>query len=328
MGGLMDALYDPKEGTVLGRNFASWAKITGFYLVYYSLLGVLFYAYTIMWYEQSRVYSTAPVGTKPFVAYSRLDQPGAATHPFKEMYEDGDVDVLNMFDKDIQVKYCEKIVAYFNNVQLEDTVDCSQAETNPKTGTCAVSIGVRKAAGLEAWNDKQLNDLETCTNLLAKQRPMVIIDLNKIYGWTPKNSGGVAFNCYEYNPKTNQKVDESKFAVQQLSESAVLAQHYFPYNGLSSKGVFQSFYDDWTACDTDECAANPHYNKPFVAFIVAPQDDKAWDNQRHNFRCEIIAANIDRPAKDGVVGNPIPADAADLFKLGIGTTQFGFQWKK
>merc|ERR1711997_250844 len=89
--GLWDALYDQKTGLVLGRDGRSWAKILAFYAVYYTFLGFLFYGFTITWYLGS---NTTPVGGAPIVRNSRLDQPGAAVHPFTERMEDGAVQKL------------------------------------------------------------------------------------------------------------------------------------------------------------------------------------------------------------------------------------------
>merc|ERR1711981_1252739 len=112
--GLSDALFDD-NGNFLGRTLQSWAKILGFYAVYYSFLAVLFYAFTVTYYLESRVLSTFPVGGKPAIANPRLDMPGAVVHPFKELMDDGDINRFVMTEKFIQEKYCIDLDHFFLN---------------------------------------------------------------------------------------------------------------------------------------------------------------------------------------------------------------------
>merc|ERR1711953_982407 len=131
MGGPLDALYDKKEGTVLGRDAKSWAKILSFYAVYYTFLGILFYGFTISYYMGTY---TNPVGDKPSVKNSRLDQPGAAVHPFKERMEDGAINKLHILLKDKSSK---------KDKWNKNAEDCSAAGVTTSTATCKVSTNLK-----------------------------------------------------------------------------------------------------------------------------------------------------------------------------------------
>merc|ERR1712110_784226 len=142
--GLSDALFDD-NGNFLGRTLQSWAKILGFYAVYYSFLAVLFYGFTVTFYLESRVLSTFPVGGKPAIANPRLDMPGAVVHPFKELMDDGDINRFVMTEDFIKEKYCIQLDHFFTNKEKLNvgSVDCS-GEESTSTGTCNVKTNITK----------------------------------------------------------------------------------------------------------------------------------------------------------------------------------------
>lgn len=323
MGGLLDALYDKEEGTVLGRDAKSWAKILSFYAVYYTFLGILFYGFTISYYMGTY---TNPVGDKPSVKNSRLDQPGAAVHPFKERMEDGAINKLHILLKDKSSKsdneisvgdYCQTLEQFYSNKDKWNTEaeDCSAAGVTTTTATCKVNTNL-KNVDADLLN-KPFN-AATCQTLMEKSNPMFAIDINKIVGWTPSVEG-IGFHCYEYDAKTGFEKTDHGFEFVWTSESDRIAAHYFPYNGVSqAQPIIQSSdaLQQELPCDTAECEGNKPYNKGFVGGYIKGEFSK----DGNMFRCDVQNTKI-----NGLAG--LTKDAqADLRKLGLGFVEFGFKF--
>jgi len=324
--GLSDALFD-ENGNFLGRTFQSWAKILGFYAVYYSFLAVLFYGFTVTFYLESRVLSSSPVGGKPAIANPRLDMPGAVVHPFKELMEDGDINRFVMTEEFIEHKYCAEISKFFMNKETlnEKSVDCSSEDHNSKSGTCQVDTSITKNGDVITNLGKKF-DITTCKALTEKKYPMFAIDINKIIGWTP-NQVGIHFDCYEYDSKSAEKLSEQTFDFKWLSSSSI-PSYYYPFNGVSSEQLVKLPIDNRGPkgdavedCKTDECIANKPYNKPFVGGVISGDFKKGAE---HYFRCDILSDKISRQF-DGDNADT-KALNADLRKLGIGFVEFGYKF--
>jgi len=320
--GLWDALYDQKTGLVLGRDGKSWARILAFYAVYYTFLGFLFYGFTITWYLGSH---TTPVGGAPIVRNSRLDQPGAAVHPFTERMEDGAVNKLvfgNGKEGTITPQaYCDSLAEFYESkAELnEEATDCSILG-NAKGSTCQVSTALKLADNAD-FNGRDLNSA-ICESYLKESKPMFAIDVNKIVNWTP-SAEGIGFDCYEYDTKSGEKLEEQNFEFVWTSASDRIAAYYYPFAGVSSRQLVKLPIDartserDSESCDTDECSVNVPYNKPFVGGYVKGEFNSIAGNM---FRCDVINAKINRFA-----GLSQEAQA-DLRKLGIGFVEFGFKF--
>jgi len=322
MASLLDAIYDKDTGLVLGRDSSSWAKILGFYAVYYTFLGFLFYGFTISYYQGS---NTTPVGGAPVVKNSRLDQPGAAVHPFLERMEDGAVNKLVIGSKKDQLypdAYCDSLAEFYDaKVTLnEKAEDCSGA-ANPESSTCLVNTNLALPAD-DQLNGKPFN-AATCRKLMDEGKPMFAIDVNKIVGWTPSHEG-IGFNCYSIDESTGE-ADGKNFTFVWTSGNNRIPAYYYPFKGVSSKQLVKLPIDARTAqkdseeCNTDLCSENKPYNKPFVGGYIETEDDKI----DAMFRCDVVNSKINKPGK-----NLSPEANTDLRKLGIGFVEFGFKLKK
>lgn len=328
--GLADTLFDD-NGNFLGRDFKSWAKILGFYAVYYTFLGVLFYGFTISYYLNTRVLEPSPVGGKPAVANARLDMPGAVVHPFRElMNERGDISRFTM-DKDfIESKYCTELDNFFSAKRElnENSVDCGDKDKSTADGTCNVPLDITKSgADISGLGSGLKLDVSTCTTVTLKKMPMFTIDINKIIGWTP-NDVGIHFKCYEYDGKSGEAKEEQKFQFKWLTSSSISAD-YFPFNGVSAEQLVKLPIDNRGPlgdrvedCVTEKCLGNKPYNKPFVAGMVKGDFEK---NKDHFFRCDVLSDKISRQFAASE-SNEYVALNADLRKLGLGFVEFGYKY--
>lgn len=319
-------IYNAQEGTLLGRTANSWFKILAFYAVYYSLLGVLFWGFTITFYQGKMVLQDSPVGGKPAIVHSRLDQPGIASHPFNEMLDYKDSSGDHRVDLSLNGgAYCESVSAYFDKVEDSDTL-CSalfgkgEHANSPYDVTCKMSLAVRSefCAGKPGLCSSGASLANVCTNLLEKHAsPVVVLDVNKIVDWTPMNNqarDAIQFNCYEFDAKKDEKVKDSNFKFTPVSEHDSLKRRYFPFPGMKD------------VANPTRSSTNPAYNKPFAAFAVEPKNGKAdWGKDFHDFRCEVIADNINRPTVDGAVAAADLDWSKDLRKINVGFTEFGIK---
>lgn len=324
--GISDTLWD-EQGNFLGRDLKSWAKILGFYAVYYSFLGCLFYGFTVTYYLDSRVLTTNPVGGRPAIRNSRLDMPGAVVHPFKEMRDyRGETSKFPMTEDLIKEVYCPSMDAFFQGkVELNEndaSVDCNTQTT--KDGTCKVDMSIKAASSGIA--SRELN-MASCLATTTAKKPMFAIDLNKIINWTP-NHAGVHFQCYEYDIKTAKKLEEQNFEFKWLSESSI-SHKYFPYHGASSEQLILLPEDNRGPngdrvedCVTSQCEENKPYNKPFVAGMITGEFKKNTD---HMFRCDVLSDKITKQSDDDSAD--AKANNADLRKLGLGFVEFGYMFK-
>jgi len=313
-----EVLWD-ENGNFLGRDLKSWAKILGFYAIYYTFLGFLFYGFTVTYYLESKVLSGNPVGGKPAVANARLDMPGAVVHPFKEMSEArGDINRMTM-DKATMEDYCGKLGAFFEGKKTlnVNAKDCSQAEFSTSNAICNVDTG----------------DLSVtkCSEHMEKKQPMFTIDINKIIGWSPNNVG-IHFNCYEYDPTTAIKLAKQDYKIEFVGASSI-ASHFFPYQGVSKDqlirlpiGQQKNGADQDEPCDTEQCEKNLPFNKPFVAGVIQKNATAGLDDKEHMFRCDILSDKITRQ-QYGKTEADVARDK-ELRGLGLGFVEFGFQFKK
>jgi len=334
--GIAEVLID-ENGNFLGRDLKSWAKILGFYAVYYSFLGVLFYGFTVTYYLESRVLGSSPVGGKPAIANGRLDMPGAVVHPFTELMEDGAISRFTMSKSFIEQTYCAKMDDYFQNKEAlnKNSVDCSVKKTSE--GTCEVNVNITNAG-----NELDIGakfGLASCKALTDKKRPMFTIDINKIIDWAPNNAG-IHFDCYEYEEKEGKKLETQTYKFHWLTESSISAK-YFPFHGVSSEQLVYLPVDNrgpnmdrTEPCNSEQCKNNHPYNKPFVGGYVSGGEGAFAKGEKHHFRCDVMSNKINRlldtdslsAAEKSKITYDYEAVNQNLRKLTIGFVEFGYMY--
>ena len=329
LGITITATNDKGQGTFLGRTTASWVKIMGFYVVYYTFLAGLIY-FSVTSYADKLV---QPGSNKAPKIVTRVDMPGSSVEPFNTIDSaiDGD-GMIKLSFKDDSAKgnkaYLDAFDAFSKTIVTENTINClgqSAEVKTPADGPCAVS------------NGKFLNEtvIRNLPQDLKDGQPTVAVMLNKVIGWTPINGYGldnypgrffqnsVQIQCAE-TLLTGEIVaaDQSNFKVDLIGNELSLLSGYYPYQGGDKNAVKSK---------------NVAYIKPFVLAQIKLKEGvekkEAWktaDGAFKYFRCQFFAENIDKPkvGKEFNEGTPaVKSWSTDLTALKIGFVEFGFSYE-
>jgi len=291
-----DYLYNAKEGTVMGRTAGSWAKILGFYCVYYGFLACLFY-FGLSYYQGG----LPAVGGAPKIV-TRLDQPGIGVYPFYTYRDDRDnlEWPLKTADSDANMHYVKHLQEFLAKYDQENAAECEVSAAGQR---CKINnFAIAKA--LES----------NVSERLRNKKPYVFLSANKIYNWRPISSeasdelsiqdnqfrkNSIYFDCYEVDG-TEVVHNNTRFDIKPVAGSEeFLASELFPFTG------------------------NQNYQKPFVIYEIVPKEGgEGWGvGVNHQFRCDAIADNIEGPKKGDF--NEQNAQA----KNGIGFAKFGFKYE-
>jgi len=171
-------LYNPDTGAVCGRTPMSWAKITVFYLIFFTCLGLfalamfgLFWKFTIEEDRPRWTLQDSLIGTNPGIGFRPMpdqDKNAESTliwiNTVKDSEESYWANELEKFLK--SYNKTGKACSYENSVSADDTTACDFDLT--KLGSCQPGSGFGYT-GAEAG------------------KPCVLIKLNKIFGWKPES---------------------------------------------------------------------------------------------------------------------------------------------
>lgn len=281
-----EMLYDPENKTFLGRDAASWGKILGFYFIYYSFLAVLFYG-TLAVYQ-----SKLPVldGNGPLIK-SRLDQPGAGVWPHNDFRDDADNRDFNLIkNAEDYIEHSEAFVAKY-----EDPVTYSKSNIQQiyEPGNLIQKIDFAKK--------------------IEEGKPVVFIALNKLIGWSPINSGKMPENT----PANSFIKDAVYFDCKNIRDAEIIDD----FEVVPIEGTTNYIESKWY---TFNPAISPPsgYKKPFVAMEVRSRGEaNIKDGKVHEFKCAILADNIQGPPKEAWFDEQHPQA-----KVKIGTVNFGFSY--
>ena len=343
-----------KKARVLGRDAASWTRITIFYIVYYTLLGFIV-TFTIRGYANVRL---EPPGEKQSLIHTRLDQPGGHIIPMNQIQDTVDADNQIVLSKTYGKSHNE----IYEYAFLQFAEEVKSKNSNPNAKNCVIgdmegynapmkdeslTVGSEdeeaEQSAAEPTNDfpvcKVSNaDLITQENLegwIAAETPVVGLALNKLVGWKPVNhkldselignwnqefvKDAVYAHCFETDT-SGQAIKDSNLQVLPLQGSdAQLNPEFFPYH---AKDVYEKESD------------KTPWNRPFLLYQISKKDasiDTWADEKPHYFSCYWDAQNIDRPqVPENWVGEGnenIKSWSSDLEKLGVGITKFSIMYK-
>jgi len=156
-------LYDKETGTVLGRTFESWFKITIFYAIYYTCIGAFAY-YFVGGYQDYYMELPGSSDTARPNTQNRVATPGLATYPMLEKIE---LDA----NRQNAVEYMDEINEYLMRYANDSS---SKADVAPaKLGKCSpvcVKDDCEVTPLLQSYEDGE---------------PCIVYALNKVIGWRP-----------------------------------------------------------------------------------------------------------------------------------------------
>jgi len=239
----LEAVYDANAGTFLGRTAGSWFKILGFYAIYYTLLGFLFYGSVLLGMvripNQDILGKTRGVGSP--VIRTRTDQPGVDAWPQQMVIEDnqGQEFELATYEKkygksgDQYPLYVQKIEEYIlnycpfeNQCALKDFFGDDWQNTFPfvETGKDAATVpscdddsnqsrkcivfreyckGNEDCGKIMQINHAKLQKEIADNDTKQINRPYFFIALNKVIGFKIMGMENLA-QMDELNPAKNQ----------------------------------------------------------------------------------------------------------------------------
>jgi len=181
---------DKDNGLYFGRTPKSWLQITVFYIIYYFLLYCV-YVVSIGIGTNSLTYHNyktvdGDIVYKPKVR-TRTDQPGLAVYPQNNLFEGRHSDsILNYDSSD------ENSINEITNVLLHRVI-------RPNLQTC------NKEGPVYKYSERPLHTHKTRFSLIRRQyrgtrnRPLILLKLNRIIDWEPKAITGVVNNTDLYN---------------------------------------------------------------------------------------------------------------------------------
>jgi len=166
--GIGSTIWNPAEGKFLGRTGCSWAKITLFYLIFYSCLAGFFAIMMAGFF--ATLSSTQPTMTG---MYSLIKgNPGMGYRPRRAHDSTLIKFVANMDGGEKKGDYDTLVDKMMNFLREEGYVN-DKNETVDREGNTTFSIS-------EAVKHCPLHDFG-----YRAGKPCVILKLNKVFGWTP-----------------------------------------------------------------------------------------------------------------------------------------------
>lgn len=327
---------EDKKARVLGRDAASWTRITIFYIVYYTLLGFLV-TFTIRGYAHVRLEDP---GEKTSLIHTRLDQPGGHIIPMNQ--------ISDQVDSENQIRLSSSDAdSSHNGIYKHAFKEYAKLvnEKNHAANAKECSVGdIKNAVNSEMpickVNNANLITEENLNKWISDETPVFGLALNKLVGWTPVNhkldsqlmeesdltfvKNAVYAHCYETDA-SGMAVEDSNLVVRPLKNSVPnLGSEFFPYHA-KDMNVQENKRADW--------------NRPFMLYQITKKDANldTWctsedsdceRDQPHYISCYWDAQNIDRPQRpeEWAANENVKAWSTDLEKLGVGVTKFSIMF--
>lgn len=204
-------LYNSDDGTVMGRDGKSWARISVFYLFYYAFLACLF-AISI------NITLSCLDEEKPYFQ-TRLQAPGVTIQPKLPSEREQNSDIkYSVSDADSYEKYQTQLNEFLEPYQVnaqngEDFKDCTVPvdvadQNQPNQKVCKQNV---TQLGLCAGGEFGYPD----------GKPCLLLKVNRIIGWSP-----AAYTNLEKQDNAENRADNSKApSLQEFLDSESI-----PYN--------------------------------------------------------------------------------------------------
>lgn len=158
-------LVDVEERTVLGRSAGSWAKITVFYLVYYSCIGAFAY-YFIQGYQEKFLDLPGSHDHARPTTQNRVATPGLATYPAQEkiFLDSNRMNMIGYMDE-----LNDQLMSYADSDSETVKAMVSPAKLGPCSPVC-VDEDCAATPLFESYNNGH---------------PCIVYSINKVIGWRP-----------------------------------------------------------------------------------------------------------------------------------------------
>lgn len=179
----MAFVYNPNEGTVLGRGGKSWGRLLVFYTFYYLFLACLFIASITICFncldKETPYYQT------------RLESPGVTIQPKISSFKSLERDIIfKESDPDSYAKYTDQLTEFLkpynpeNQTEENNFIDCdgSLAKDFGTYGRTDVVDDERKVC---KFSTSQLGNCGSGQFGYDKGQPCVLVKLNRVINWTP-----------------------------------------------------------------------------------------------------------------------------------------------
>lgn len=299
-----DFLYNAKDGTVLGRTGKSWSRILLFYLVYYSLLALLFWG-SITLYQKT-------LGTETPSVRTRSDQPGMTVWPQQEDGNGmrGDKDGFKYpfcSNKGEEVEkglpqHKQDIVRFLKDPLYQ--WDSSEAKPEGLKDEILLNDKAAKLPGMNQFKTEKDADSKTYSVLdtskienLKNNEAIIFLSINRIIGWRTRNieanrtitpaitndkfvKNAIYFDCYVYNQKTSES----------LNSTTAEGMEITPLGNSNDEAYIPEEYLTFEKKENlrDE-NGNSNAPRAFVAFKIT---NPYVEDKPFKFRCNALAQNI------------------------------------
>lgn len=293
--GFLRFVYNPNDGTVLGRGGKSWGRLLVFYTFYYIFLACLFYASITI------CYNCLDKETPYF--QTRLENPGVTIQPKLHSKVSLEKDIIfDVSDPKSYSKYTEQLTEFLEPYQPDQQtndsfIDCGNSFTkyygdsgeDDKTKVCKFS-----AAQLGACGTGQFG--------YDKGQPCVLVKLNKVINWTPVGYFNNLDDAKDYEwskaPALSDVLGDKKQSNSQLYVSCYGLKEEDQVNlngeaGVSENTKYQPEGLGFGFYPYQGKLVQPGYLSP----LVGVQFTHVERNVLINVGCKVYAQNIDESDK-------------------------------
>ena len=324
------AIFNPQEGTFLGRNASSWARILVFYLIYYTFLGLLFWGSLEL--INMRI-KKANNGEFPAIN-TRLDEPGLTVYPHNTIIGDELNEQLEFAVGKISKNPSEEN----KEMEAENNYIISQYDRRllkPNMDKCKKNDPIAKSA--EQMKKKLAKGFE-------QGKPYFALKINRVHKWTPVTvreadedlqkhlaankasfkENSVYFTCEEADAKYGEKDDDGNskknlnkvifnnpqgwkncgFKKAKTNNIGCIPASYY----TTGKGQTPRFTGFNPFAEKTEEAADPQWGDahvpgcwPFAYAQVVPKDSSKPVAIKCRVHLENINSEVDNPANYGWV---------------------------
>jgi len=178
-------IWNTETGAFCGRTGLSWAKITGFYIIFFSCLALFFLSMFWLFWQTLDADKPRWIGSASLIG----SNPGVGFRPMPDQEKNAESTLiwLNEQKPERNEYWIDQLNLFFEKNYENNTADeelaCAYGNKNKATpkSPCAVELvteGCSKANGF-GYNVSLTRAGQ------PKVHPCVLIKLNKIYGWTP-----------------------------------------------------------------------------------------------------------------------------------------------